>query len=209
MSLETGEKGCPVKEAEFAASLARAGLQWCAAEGADGTLPVAAAWLATSCRREDGRRDETVRRDDPRLIEKANDGWFRLALDYGFLGDDREFLLGVNRADDNSEPILRWARVRLLQEWDIMGSGAATGVLGSAAGFPEFAMLSLDGNVILRGTTWQESVGSLVVPHPHRVKIIRDYVVRRSANPRTSAAERAEGEAWLRTHPPERVPEQE
>jgi hypothetical protein len=198
-----------VEEAELAASLSGAGLQWCAAEGPGGTLPVAAAWLATSCRREDGRRDETVRRGDPQLIEKANDGWFRLALDHGFLGDDREFLLGVNYADDDSVPILRWARVRLLEEWDIMGAGAATGILGSAAGFPEFAMLSLDGNVILRGTTWQDSIGSLVVPDPHRVKIIRDYVVRRSANSRTPAAERAEGETWLRTHPPEQVPEQD
>jgi hypothetical protein len=193
-----------VEEAEFAASLLDAGLQWCAAEAVGGALPVAAAWLATSCRREDGRRDETVRRDDPQLIEKANDGWFRLARDHGFLGEDREFLLGVNHADDESVPILRWARVRLLQEWDIMGAGAATGILGSAAGLPEFAMLSLDGNVILRGTVWQESIGSLLVPDPHRVKIIRDYVERRSANPRTPAAERAEGEAWLRTHPPER-----
>ncbi|MFF1542222.1 hypothetical protein [Streptomyces sp. NPDC058291] len=198
-----------MEEAELAASLADAGLLWCAVEGAGGALPVAAAWLATSCRREDGRRDETVARDDPRLIEKANEAWFRLAVDHGFFGGDREFLLGVNYADDDSAPILRWARVRLSQEWDIMGAGAASGVLGSAAGFPEFAMLSLDGDVILRGTTWQRSVGSLVVPHPHRVKIIRDYVVRRSANPRTSAAERAEGEAWLRSHPAEPVPEQE
>ncbi|MEH0581602.1 MULTISPECIES: hypothetical protein [Streptomyces] len=192
-----------MEEAEFAASLLDAGLQWCAAEAGGGALPVTAAWLATSCRREDGRRDETVRRDDPQLIEKANDGWFRLARDHGFLGEDREFLLGVNHADDESVPILRWARVRLLQEWDIMGAGAATGILGSAAGFPEFAMLSLDGNVILRGTVWQETIGSLLVPDPHRVKIIRDYVERRSANPRTPAAERAEGEAWLRAHPPE------
>ncbi|WP_234544743.1 hypothetical protein [Streptomyces shenzhenensis] len=198
-----------MKEAELAALLVDAGLRWCAADGADGTLPVAAAWLATSCRREDGRRDETVRRDDPRLIGKANDGWFRLVSDYGFLGDDREFLLGVNHADDDAVPILRWARVRLLGEWDIIGAGAATGVLGSAAGRPEFAMLSLDGDVILRGTTWQESIGSLVVPDPHRVQIIRDYVARRSANPRTPAAERAGGESWLRTHPTEQVPEPE
>ncbi|MGW7606102.1 hypothetical protein ACWGKW_02230 [Streptomyces sp. NPDC054766] len=198
-----------MKEAELAASLSDAGLLWCAAEGVSGALPVAAAWLATSCRREDGRRDETVDRGDPRLIEKANDGWFRLVLDYGFLGDDQEFLLGVNYADDGSVPILRWARVRLLEEWDIMGAGAASGVLGSAAGLPEFAMLSLDGNVVLRGTTWQKSIGSLAVPNPHRVNIIRDYVARRSANSRTPATERAEGEAWLRKHPPERTSEAE
>ncbi|MFF4315015.1 hypothetical protein [Streptomyces sp. NPDC001507] len=140
------------------------------------------------------------------MIEKANDGWFRLALDHGFLGDDREFLLGVNHADDDSVPVLRWARVRLVEEWDIMGAGVATGMLGSAAGFPEFAMLSLDGSVILRGTTWQEFIGSLVVPDPHRVQIIRDYVARRSASPRTPAAERAEGEAWLRAFPRSKHP---
>ncbi|GAA4495098.1 hypothetical protein GCM10023191_035300 [Actinoallomurus oryzae] len=190
-----------MNEERIAASLIRAGLLWCQAEVSDEELPVSAAWLAVSCRREDGRRDETVNRGDPQLIEKANAVWLRLAIDSGFMGEDREFLVGVDCADEESAPILRWARVRLSGDWDVMGVGAASGVLGSAAGVPEFVMLSVDGNIILRGTTWKDSIGVLAVPNPHMIQIIRDYVKRRNVNPRTPDRERAEGEAWLRKHP--------
>jgi hypothetical protein len=190
-----------VDEERIAASLARAGFLWRQAEVSDGKLPVAAAWLAVSCRREDGRRDKTVNRDDPELIEKANAVWLRLAVDSGFMGEEREFLVGIDCSDEESAPILCWARVRLSDNWDIVGNGAASGVLGSAAGVPEFVMLSVDGNIILRGTTWKDSIGVLVVPNPHMIPIIRDYVKRRNANPCTSDRERAEGEAWLRKHP--------
>lgn len=186
---------------ELVASLGRAGLLWCEAGAPSGALPVAAAWLAVSCRREDGRRDETVSKGDPRLIEKANAGWLRLAIRHGFMGDEREFLVGVDRAEKDATPILRWARVRLSKEWDIMGAGAASGVLGSMAGMPEFVMLSLGGDIIVRGTTWQDSIGSLMVPNPHLIPIFRDYVGRRNVNPRTAPRDRAEGEAWLRAHP--------
>ncbi|KAA2258832.1 hypothetical protein F0L68_23730 [Solihabitans fulvus] len=191
-----------MKKAELAESLAEAGLKLCASgDSLSGQLSVDAAWLATSCSQEDGRRDIVVSQSDPDLVEKANAAWFQLASDGGLLGADREFLVGVDFADRDEIPILRWVRVQLMDEWDIVGAGAASGILGWAYGRPGFAMLSLDGSVVVRGTVWAEAVGLLLVPFPHRVQIIRSYVERVVLNPNTSSYDRAVGETWLRRHP--------
>lgn len=170
-----------------------------------GMLPVTAAWLATSCRREDGRRGVVVDLADPDLIEKANVGWFDLACEFGLFDAEGDFLVGVDYAERDAVPILRWIRVRLLDGWDVVGRGAASGILGSQSGYPGFVMLSLDENVILCGTTWQDSVGSIAVPFPHRVAMIREFLGRHIAAPRVDPHERAEAERWFARHPEEPV----
>ncbi|MEV0606235.1 hypothetical protein AB0I61_07705 [Polymorphospora rubra] len=55
-----------------------------------------------------------------------------------------------------------WARVRLAESWDIMGAGSAA-ALGIGFGAPEFAMLSLAGDVIVCGMTGESSIGTVLV----------------------------------------------
>ncbi|MEV3987925.1 hypothetical protein AB0J57_03365 [Streptomyces sp. NPDC049837] len=189
-------------ETQLAELLAQAGLRFCGVDRTLGTLPVKAAWLSVSCRREDGRRDLVVPRDDAQLLAKANSAWSQLATESGLLGgEEREFLLGVDFAEPESSPILRWVRVQLMEDWDVMGAGVESGLLGSGAFCPEFVMMALDETVVLRGTTWEQRIGVLTVPHPHRVEMIRTYVERLAANPRTEPAERTIAENWLTHHP--------
>ncbi|MGA4959434.1 hypothetical protein [Streptomyces lavendulocolor] len=193
-----------MNETQLTASLAQAGLRYCGPDRTFGALPVKAAWLAVSCRREDGRRDLVVDKEDAQLLANANAAWFRLASESGLLGGgDRMFLLGVDFADADagSVPDLRWIRVQLMEEWDVMGAGVTSGLLGSGAFCPEFVMLSLDETVVLRGTTWDRRIGVLTVPNPDRVQLIRTYVERLAINPRTAPAERTIAENWL-TRPP-------
>jgi hypothetical protein len=185
-----------VNESELSILLGNAGLHLIG-RGGDGQLPVAAAWLATSARPEDGRRDELVDKNDPELVVKANQGWYRLAEQHGLFTEDRLFLLGVDFAGPDAGPLLRWVTVKLGPDWDVMGAGAASGVLGSGVGMPEFVMLRLDGSVIVRGTTWQRSIGSLVLPNPRGVPVIASYVERLLANPATSPSDRRAAAHWL------------
>ncbi|WP_329109857.1 hypothetical protein OG792_13550 [Micromonospora sp. NBC_01699] len=188
---------CMSSRDKLSALLAGAGLKLLDVPGSGDELPVTAASLVTSCGPEHGRRDEVVELGDPHLVEKANAGWFRLASEYGLFSQSREFLLGVDFAGQDAAPILRWVRVQLQDDWDIMGAGAASGILGAGSGWPGFVMMSLDGEVIVGGTTWQRSIGSLAVRHPSRIQLVRDYVGRLIVNPRTASDVRAEGERWL------------
>ncbi|MEE1792571.1 hypothetical protein PUR28_17650 [Streptomyces sp. BE308] len=88
--------------------------------------------------------------------------------------------------------------MRLLDGWDVMGAACAIvrgtsehgypeHLLGSGAGRPEFAMLSLDSTVALIGTTWQSGISSLAVPDPSDTEPVRnmiDWVATREWNPR-------------------------
>jgi hypothetical protein len=166
-----------------------------------GLVPPRAAALITSCRPEEGRRDHVVSKDDPRVVEKANAGWFRLAKDHELFSDDRKFLLKVNLANGDESALLRWVKVQLLDRWDIMGAGAASRVMGWDFGRPEFTMLSLNGLIICAGTVWSDKIGSLVVPYPHRIERIRRYAewipTMRSSPPDEQTA----AEEWLQRYP--------
>ncbi|MGW1764663.1 hypothetical protein ACWCQL_11400 [Streptomyces sp. NPDC002073] len=165
-----------------------------------GTLPVKAAWLAVSCRREDGRRDLLVERSDAELLAKANAAWFQLASESGLLGAAREFLVGIDFGVPGETAVLRWVRVQLEDDWDVMGAGVESGLLGFGE-CPEFVMMSLDETVIMRATTWDRRIGVLTIPHPDRVQMIRTYVERVAVNPRTESSERVLAENWLARHP--------
>ncbi|MFI1586078.1 hypothetical protein [Embleya sp. NPDC020630] len=106
--------------------------------------------------------------------------------------------------------------------WDMMGAACAIRLgmserghpehlLGSGAGRPEFAMLSLDGTVALFGTTWETGIGSLMVPNPGDTEPVHrglDWAATRVWDPREEwlmgppRTERDEALAWLRHREP-------
>ncbi|MFJ5264664.1 hypothetical protein ACIQAC_29820 [Streptomyces sp. NPDC088387] len=142
----------------------------------------------------DGRCDAWLEHDEPELHRKANADWFRLAVEEGlFRTEDPRFFL----AGDTS-----WVCVELRDEWDVMGTGAA-GPLGSAHCRPEFRMLSLDGNVLLGGTTSQSEIGTVVLKEPHRAPVLRNFAdwVARSESGTHNAQVRADARRWLDSHP--------
>ncbi|WP_331738129.1 hypothetical protein [Streptomyces sp. NBC_01276] len=113
-----------------------------------------------------------VEYEDPRLVQRLNDGWYELAVSAGLLDENREFLIMLPRgtwtaAEDRTlrhrMPV--WHRVRLLDRWDVMGAGAAS-FLGIGAGRPGFAMLALDNGVWLMADTYESGVGVYAVRDP-------------------------------------------
>ncbi|MFD0351452.1 hypothetical protein ACFQ0M_46145 [Kitasatospora aburaviensis] len=166
---------------------------------------------------ETGRQDAFTAFDDPHLIEHANRGWHELALSFGLFGADREFLLALpahryNPRVDVDRPYV-WRRVRLLADWDVMGAACAIRrgrsvlgfdecLLGSRAGRPEFAMLSLDSTVSLVGTTWQDGIGSLAVPDPGSAEPVRRLLAWVAGGEEWSRDHRAAAVAWLQHNEP-------
>ncbi|MEU2852394.1 hypothetical protein AB0K71_10870 [Streptomyces syringium] len=184
---------------EIAHHLAASGLRLCGIEEPGTHLPVWGAWVATGCRPDEGRRDVVVTKDDPDFPDSANSAWFRLAEDEGLLDENGEFLLAVPGGPGNKASRMQWARVSLMDGWDIFGSRSdADSEFFGPEGFPEFAMLSTDGTLVLRSTTWGDgTIGLLVLPDPRRMETISRYVERRSANPTSPPHERTEGMNWL------------
>ncbi|MEU8432885.1 hypothetical protein AB0F18_08200 [Streptomyces sp. NPDC029216] len=112
--------------------------------------------------------------DDPRLVERLNEGWYGLATASGLIDENREFLLMLPRGTWTAAVDRRqrhkvhvWHRVRLLDRWDVMGAGAAS-FLGIRAGHPGFAMLALDSSVWLLADTYESGVGVYAVREPAR-----------------------------------------
>lgn len=142
------------------------------------SLPADAAWMLTACLPEDGRVDRTFGFDEPDLIGKANDAWWQLAVQYDLLDGDRKFLVSVGPTDDDVPARPHWARVRLEQEWNVVGGGADQGVLGGPPGRPGFVMMSLDEGVVVGGTTWDDAIGVIALPRPAAASAIRKFVAR-------------------------------
>lgn len=168
--------------------LRRAGLEVLDDRVSEAALPTFAVNTLISCGVESGRRDAYVGFDEPDFIVRANQAWFALATSSGLFDADRELLLAMPS---------RWHRVRLLDGWDVMGAACSVQHMGSRAGRPEFAMLSLDGTVAVLGTTWQDGISSLAVPHPADTEPVRrfiEYVASTAEGPRDW---RPEAQAWL------------
>ncbi|MFE3761029.1 hypothetical protein ACFXPI_04585 [Streptomyces sp. NPDC059104] len=113
-----------------------------------------------------------VEYEDPRLVQRLNDGWYDLAVSVGLLDENREFLVMLPRGTRTAAEDRRlrhgmrvWHRVRLLERWDLMGAGAAS-FLGMRAGHPGFAMLALDNGVWLLADTYESGVGVYAVRDP-------------------------------------------
>lgn len=139
-------------------------------------LPASAAWMLSACLPEDGRIDLTFDLDEPDLIAKANDAWWKLVVEYGLLDEDRRFLVSVGPMDHEIPARPHWARVRLERDWDIVGQGVDNGVLGGPPGRPGFMMLSLNEGVLIGGTTWQDSIGIMALPNPISASAIRKFM---------------------------------
>ncbi|MFF2045876.1 hypothetical protein ACFVVX_36190 [Kitasatospora sp. NPDC058170] len=190
-------------------------------------LPAFVVGAAISCGPATGRRDAYFDYDTPNLIEHANQAWYELAMSSGLFGTDREFLLALPANLYSAKAASRhrrsvWRRVRLLDDWDIMGAACAIRLgmsehgypehlLGSRAGRPEFAMLSLDSTVAVLGTTWETGISSLAVPNPgdtEPVQRMLDWAATRVWDPREEwlmgapRMEREEALAWLRHNEP-------
>lgn len=163
-------------DADIAALLAPAGLLFVERERGEIQLPLKPNKSAASSLPEDGRfdarPDEVVDVDDPDMAAKLNAGWLRMATEFGLFDEHREFLIAVDYSDDPVyEPERAWVRVRLLEEWDIAGSGVEQ--LGSwFAGMftkrfvPEFWVLSLDQRMLMNTTVWGNGTVSTIVIRP-------------------------------------------
>lgn len=164
-------------------------------------IPPYVAGMVTSRHPDEGRRDRTVAIDDPAGVSKANADWFELGAQFGLFSADRQFLLSISvpspGAVDETDVEGVWGLVELLDDWDIMGAGCAVGVTGSRYGRPAFVMSALDGSVFVQGTVWQDSIGTAVLPHPRRVRSLRDVARLNVGKPYRTAAEDEDTLAWL------------
>lgn len=166
--------------------LLRAGLEVLAGGVPESVLPVRAVGMSSHDSPEPGVRVAFLEYGAPRLVERANQQWYELAVSFGLLDEDREFLLALPGAALSVQQLERrmvngpevhwvWRRVRLLERWDVMGVGAA-GHLGVRSGHPAFMMLSLDGGAAVVGTTWEGGIGSIAVPDPAGRTATRRYL---------------------------------
>ncbi|MEV5493028.1 hypothetical protein AB0L47_34495 [Streptomyces bobili] len=164
-------------------------------------IPPYVAGMVTSRHSDEGRRDRTAALDDPARVPKANAGWFELATRFGLFSANRQFLLSISvphpDAVDDTDVEGVWGLVELLDDWDIMGAGCAVGITGSQCGRPAFVMSALDGSVFVQGTVWQASIGTAVLPNPHRVQSLRDVARLSVGKPYRTAAEDEDTLAWL------------
>lgn len=169
-------------------------------------IPSFAAWMVTSSSPEEGRYDRTVMLDDPDRVSKANADWYALATEFELFSVERKFLVSLDVSidlteargafgDEPGEHV--WGLVELLEDWDIMGAGAASRILGWGFGCPGFAMSAVDGSVFVQGTVWQDSIGTAVLPNPGQVSSLREVVRRNVGKPYRTSAENEDALSWL------------
>jgi hypothetical protein len=142
------------------------------------SVPLPEGRSAASCLPEhgrfDSRPDEVADVEHPDMQAMVNDGWWRMATEYGLLDENRDFLLAVDYRDPGAvDPEPAWVRVRLAEQWDLAGSGTLALQSWFAAVFtnrfvPEFTMLSLDGKVLLNTTVWGNATVSTIAIRPDR-----------------------------------------
>ncbi|HZU57401.1 MAG TPA: hypothetical protein VFA06_16130 [Actinocrinis sp.] len=161
---------------EMAEALAIAGLEFVERLRGEIRTPPLPGGSAAACGPEDGRfdgrLDEVVDVDDPQFASKVNAGWFRMATEYGLFDEERGFLLCVDYSDVYGEPQAEWVRVRLREDWDLVGSGVAPLGFGrfpatrGVVSTPEFAMVSLDGRTLISTTLWGNGSASTIAIRP-------------------------------------------
>ena len=184
-------------ETAVAGGLRRSGLIFLGwREDSASLVPPAVARYAVACGSETGRTDVMLKYSDSQWREKANDAWHSLALESGLFGDAGEFLVAVALEPKVWPVVSLWASVRLGDNWDVAGAGA-DGLLGSGEYQPEFVMLSSSGDVIVRGTVWQDGIGFLAVPRPWRAAVLRQQAESLANWDRADPGERQRARAWL------------
>ncbi len=168
-----------VADSVVASDLASAGLVFIERIHAHVFLPMPERRTPASCLPEhgrfDAREDEIIGVDDPNMPAKINAGWWRMACEFGLLDEHREFLLCVDYRDPQAiDPEIAWVKVRLGEDWDLAGSGAANLRSYFAGMFtkrfvPEFTMASNDHRMVLNTTVWGNGTVSTIVIRPDRL----------------------------------------
>ncbi|MEU6994514.1 hypothetical protein ABZ953_28135 [Streptomyces sp. NPDC046465] len=182
------EDGEDVRGAELAHSLAESGLRYLGlADPTAPLLPPCLAFFADAVETGGEEWAVSVESDDPDLRESVNHQWYMLGADQGlFQRDAPEFLLAVGDGESATAPSdsLRWARVALTVDSDI-------------AGHLDFAMLSLDGNVVVRGVAGEKWTDCVLLKAPHRFPALRELGTRMAASPETRQGTREALQRWL------------
>ncbi|WP_234995938.1 hypothetical protein [Streptoalloteichus hindustanus] len=88
----------------------------------------------------------------------------------------------------------------MLDEWDIVGEGASTGVLGACFCRPAFVMLSLDGGVILRCDVGEVSIDFSVVREPHHAQTLVRHGEWMAGSPLVDESIRSAIKRWLASY---------
>ncbi|RFS86236.1 hypothetical protein D0T12_06370 [Actinomadura spongiicola] len=148
---------------------------------------------------EDGRIDFEVDKQDSQALKKANAGWYCLSLEACLFTEvDRRFLVGLLSSSEDAPS--EWFCVELQSVWDIMGNGAAC-LLGSDFCRPEFRMLSLDGQVLSCGSTWESVISCFTIPTPHRSSVLRRFAAAVAIDEYHHPTERIAARHWLDENP--------
>ncbi|ATL31596.1 hypothetical protein [Streptomyces formicae] len=188
-----------MREAELENSLTKAGLRYLGlADPSAPLIPPSLAFFADSVETGGQEWAVSVESDAPDLRERVNHEWYMLSADQGlFQPDAPEFLLAVGDREATHPDSLRWARVALTVDCDLAGAGAEAGVTGRGAGHVDFAMLSLDGTVLVRGAKGEEWTDCVLLRNPHDLPSLRDLGTRMAASPETPRGTRDALERWL------------
>ncbi|MFJ8832958.1 hypothetical protein [Micromonospora aurantiaca] len=136
-------------------------------------IPASAAWMLSACTEEEGREDVEFMFDDSSLIEGANAAWWNFANTGRLFDEEGRFLVSVGPVDGEPSAGPHWARVRLRDEWDVIGKGVDWGVLGGPPGRPGFVMMALDERVIIGATTWTGFISVMRLANPMEAGPIR------------------------------------
>ncbi|WP_285779908.1 hypothetical protein [Microtetraspora sp. NBRC 13810] len=189
------DRNLQMDEMELKDSLAAAGLLLLDERGdLCGLIPPLVTGQAPSCPLEDGRTESLVDIEDPLLLEKAKPDWYRLSVEAGLFSEvDRRFLVAYTLVEDGPS---QWICVALQDSWDIMGRGAS-GLLGSEYCRPEFRMLSLDGSVLVCGTTWESAISTFVLRDPRYSQVLRNFAEWVATGEIGHPVESAAARCWL------------
>ncbi|MFJ4672749.1 hypothetical protein [Kitasatospora purpeofusca] len=158
------------------------------------SCPPSATFAATGCGPEDGRVDIKVDYNSPDPLEEVNRAWFAQATRFGLLGETGEFLLLVNMHDDPYDADPRGARVRLGADWNVAGDRPTT-INGPT--WDGLITMSVNGDVIVEGSTGQREMDVLAVPNPHKASAIRHYIGFMLRNGELSGLETDNVRNWL------------
>ncbi|MGW4803759.1 hypothetical protein [Kitasatospora sp. NPDC004272] len=188
-----------MEEMELRSLLADAGLLLLEVDDrSEPRIPPFLATFANSCSDEDGAFGDAIPMSGANFLKDANSAWYRLGVSGAvFVENDPVFMVAVKFV---SNEILRWrwVRVRLGREWDIIGRGAASLVLGNGPCRPAFVMTSLDGQAILRCDVGQGFIEFSVVPKACGAKTLLWHGERMLRSSSLDEETRMEVERWLK-----------
>ncbi|MCP2337281.1 hypothetical protein [Actinomadura rupiterrae] len=188
-----------LSEQALAEGLRAAGFQLLELRYEGASIPIQAAWAATTCQPgEGGRCDVIYDLDSLDLVGQLNSTWSRVVTEVGLLDGNGRFLLSVI-SSNSGLPEPHWALVCVREDSDIAGIGASYGIFGFRPGYIEFAAASLDGRAIVRGTLWQSTAGILAISDARGSIRLREYVRGLSERGVLPADEDLRAQIWLAT----------